>query len=96
MHDHLAMIDLRVQELIPNPVQILWILQVHGNAWLYSRVDEQKISTSETVAETLQEQFVFAGKELNQRSSNRGWCFHFGSCAWNNAVRRKRLKTAEL
>ena len=77
VNDHLAMIALRVQEFVPNPKQIFWILQVHWNARPYSGMDEQKVSTGETVAETLQEQFVFAGKDLQQQLPNRGWCFDF-------------------
>ena len=54
VHDDLAMIDRRVQELVANPEQIFGALLCDRDTRTYSRVDEQKISTSETIAQALE------------------------------------------
>ncbi len=54
VHDDFAVIHCRIQELIANPEQIFGILLPHGDTRPYSRVDEQKISANEAVAQALE------------------------------------------
>lgn len=59
-------------------------------------MDEDKITTHETIAETLQEQFMCARKGVEQPLPNFVWRHCSRASARNNAVRRQRLKGAEL
>lgn len=67
VHDDFAVIHCRIQELIANPEQIFWILLPHGNARPDSRVNKQKISADEAVAQALEKQVMCARKSMAQR-----------------------------
>lgn len=66
MHNHLAMICRRIQELIANPEQVFRDLLRYGNARPYSRVNEQIISAHKAVVEALEKEIVCTGEDLTQ------------------------------
>lgn len=66
MHDHLAVVECRVEELVSYPEQVLRILLCHRYAWSDPGVDEQEITADEAIAQTLQEKLMSSRKNVEQ------------------------------
>lgn len=96
MHDHLAMICRRIQELIANPEQVFRDLLRYGDARPYSRVNEQKVSTHKAVVEALEKKIVCAGEYPAQGLLKFGRRHRGSADAHGNTIRRKSLQRAEL
>src|SRR5215207_9320859 len=58
VHDESFVIPCGLEELVPNPDQIVHILLFDRDVWANAGVSEQKIAAAELIAQTLHEQFV--------------------------------------
>ena len=69
MHDDLAVVSLQLQELAPDPDEIVGVLLLDADAGTNAGMHEQKISARVTVVQALQEQFVGSRQQREQAAT---------------------------
>src|SRR6185436_18949390 len=93
MHDESFVIPRRLEELVPNPDQIVNVLLLDGDVGANAGMHEQEIAATELIAQTLHEQFVFTWKRVKKAALQIEGRVSVG--VQLNAVGCKRLHAAQ-
>jgi hypothetical protein len=86
VYDEFAVVLRRVEKFMTNPEQIVEVLLLDRDSRADTRMHEQEIATTKTVAEALQENLVRAREA---RSGRWPWSPH-GSPAWGSTIEPNR------